>query len=289
VARSIWSGTIAFGLISIPVKLFAAVRHKGVSFNQLDERNMGRIRYQKVSEADGEIVPPEHIVKGVEVSRGRYVLVDPDELAPFVPLPTKTIDVEEFVDLADIDPLYFESTYYVAPAGVGTKPYALLARALASSGKVAIVRFVMRGRQYTAAVRSVDGRLVMSTLVYADELVAAADIDELAELSEIAVSDREATMATMLVESLTAEFDPSKYRDDYRDQVLDLITRKAAGEQFELPAPASDQAPSVVDLLGALEASVAAAKEARKRHPTARPAATKKAAAKRPAARRKTA
>src|SRR3954454_1906301 len=114
-ARSIWSGAISFGLISVPVKLFTAVRHKGVSFKQLDDRDMGRIRYQKVSEADGEVVPPEHIVKGVEVSRGRYVLVEPEELAPFVPLPTKTIDVEEFVELADIDPLFFESTYYVAP------------------------------------------------------------------------------------------------------------------------------------------------------------------------------
>ena len=170
-ARSIWSGTISFGLISIPVKLFTAVRHKGVSFNQLDDRNMGRIRYQKVSEADGEVVPAEHIVKGVEISKGRYVIVDPDELAPFVPLATKTIDVEEFVDLAEIDPLFFESTYYVAPAGVGTKPYALLAAALEAAGKVAIVRFVMRSRQYTAALRAVEGRLVMSTLAYADELV----------------------------------------------------------------------------------------------------------------------
>ena len=285
-ARSIWSGTIAFGLISIPVKLFTAVRHKGVSFNQLDERNMGRIRYQKVSEADGEVVPAEHIVKGVEISKGRYVVVDPDELAPFVPLPTKTIDVEEFVDLDAIDPLFFESTYYVAPAGVGTKPYALLASALEAAGKVAIVRFVMRGRQYTAAVRSVEGRLVMSTLAYADELVPASEIEELADLTAVTVSDREARMATMLVESLTAEFEPEKYRDEYREQVLDLITRKAAGEEFELPAATGDKAPSVVDLLGALEASVAAAKEARKRHPTARPATAKKVATKRPARRK---
>ena len=247
---------------------------------------MGRIRYQKVSEADGEVVPAEHIVKGVEISKGRYVVVDPDELAPFVPLPTKTIDVEEFVDLDAIDPLFFESTYYVAPAGVGTKPYALLASALEAAGKVAIVRFVMRGRQYTAAVRSVEGRLVMSTLAYADELVPASEIEELADLTAVTVSDREARMATMLVESLTAEFEPEKYRDEYREQVLDLITRKAAGEEFELPAATGDKAPSVVDLLGALEASVAAAKEARKRHPTARPATAKKVATKRPARRK---
>ena len=132
-ARSIWSGTISFGLITIPVKLFTAVRSKGVSFNQLDDRNMGRIRYLKVSEDSGDEVPAEHIVKGVEISKGRYVLVDPDELAPFVPLATKTIEVEEFVDLADIVPIYFETSYYVAPH-LTTKPYALLAKALESPG-----------------------------------------------------------------------------------------------------------------------------------------------------------
>ena len=183
-ARSIWSGTISFGLISIPVKLFTAVRHKGVSFNQLDDRNMGRIRYEKVSEADGEVVPAEHIVKGVEISKGRYVIVDPDELAPFVPLATKSIDVEQFVDPAEIDPVFFDTTYYVAPAAVGAKPYALLARALQSTGKVAIVRFVMRSRQYTAALRADDGRLTMSTLAYADELVPAAEVEELAGLDD---------------------------------------------------------------------------------------------------------
>ena len=285
-ARSIWSGTISFGLISIPVKLFTAVRHKGVSFNQLDDRNMGRIRYQKVSEADGEVVPAEFIVKGVEISRGRYVIVDPDELAPFVPLATKSIDVDQFVDLGEIDPVFFETSYYVAPAATGAKPYALLARALESSGKVAIVRFVMRSRQYTAALRAVDGRLVISTLAYADEVVPVEEVDELHGLDAVDVSDREVKMAEMLVESLTAEFDLSKYEDDYRVQVLDLIAKKAAGEEFELPAAAGEP-PRIVDMMEALEASVAAAKAARKRHPTARPATeAKKAAAKRPARRK---
>jgi DNA end-binding protein Ku len=287
-ARTIWSGAISFGLISIPIKLFTAVRHKAVSFNQLDDRTMGRIRYEKVSEADGEPVPAEHIVKGVEISKGRYVIVDPDELAPFVALATKSIDVEQFVDPAEIDPVFFESTYYVAPAATGAKPYALLARALASTGRVAIVRFVMRSRQYTASLRSTNGRLVMSTLAYADEMAPAADVEELEGLDAVEVSDREVKMAEMLVESLTAEFDPTKYEDDYRVQVLDLIAKKAAGEEFELPTSAGE-APRIVDMMEALEASVAAAKEARKRHPTARPApAAKRPPAKRPA-RRKTA
>lgn len=290
-ARSMWSGSISFGLISIPIKLFTAVRQKGVAFNQLDDRNMSRIRYVKVSEVDGEVVPAEHIVKGVEVSKGRYVIVDPDELAPFVPLATKSIDVEQFVDLAEIDPVLFESSYYVAPTTGGAKPYALLAGALQSTGKVAIVRFVMRSRQYTAALRAVDGRLMMSTLAYADELVPVAEVEELQGLDAVDVSDREVKMAETLVESLTAVFDPTKYEDDYRVQVLDLIAKKAAGEEFVIPT-ASDGAPKVVDMMEALEASVAAAKAARQRHPTALPAtdvkkaARKKAPAKRPARRK---
>jgi DNA end-binding protein Ku len=203
-------------------------------------------------------------------------------------LATKSIDVEQFVDPAEIDPVLFDTTYYVAPGAVGAKPYALLVRALQSTGKVAIVRFVMRSRQYTAALRADDGRLTMSTLAYADELVPAADVEELAGLETVEVSDREVKMAEMLVESLTAAFDPTKYEDDYRVQVLDLIAKKAAGEEFELPAAAGEP-PQIVDMMAALEASVAAAKQARKRHPTALPAtAAKKAATKRPA-RRKTA
>jgi DNA end-binding protein Ku len=248
-----------------------------VSFNQLDDRTMARIKYQKVSEETGDEVPAEHIIKGFEISKGRYVRVDPEELEPFVPSSTKTIEVEEFVDLDQIDPVYFESSYYVAPH-LNPKPYVLLARAMEAAGKVAIVRFVMRSRQYTAAIRAVDDRLVMSTLAYADEIVPAESIDELAGLESVEVADREVKMAEMLVESLSASFDPSKYADDYRVQVLDLIAKKAAGEEFELPAP-SAEAPKVVDLMAALEASVEAAKAARDRHPTARakPAAERRA------------
>jgi DNA end-binding protein Ku len=266
--RAIWTGTISFGLISIPIKLYTAVRNKAISFNQLDDRNMGRIRYQKVSEATGEEVPSEFITKGFEISKGRYLLVDPDELAPFVPLNTKTVEVQEFVALDAIDPVFFETTYWVAPH-LSQKPYALLTRALESSGKVAIARFVMRGRQYTAALRAVEGRLQMSTLAYADEVVPVEEVEDLTGLDRVEVADREVRMAEMLVESLTATFEPEKYQDDYRVQVLDLINRKAAGEEFELPAPAGEK-PQVVDLMAALEASVEAAKESRKRHPTAR-------------------
>lgn len=271
--RPVWSGTISFGLIAIPIKLFNAVRHKSVSFNQLDERDMSRIRYRKVSDTSGEEVPDEHIVKGFEVSKGRYITVDPDELEPFIPAATRSIELEEFVELADIDPLYFETAYYVTPDS-NPKPYVLLARAMEEAGKVAIGRFVMRNKQHTAAIRAVDGRLMMSTLAYADEVVGPESIDELDGLDEIDVSSREIKMAEALVDSLTDEFAPDKYHDDYREQVLDLIGKKAAGEAFEVPEAVAEK-PKIVDLMAALEASVEAAKTARKRHPTGTTTATK--------------
>jgi DNA end-binding protein Ku len=264
----VWTGTISFGLVAIPVKLYHAVRKQSVSFNQIDDRTMARIRYQKVSALDGEEVPDEHIVKGYEVAKDRYVLVDPDELEPFIPAATKTVDLEEFVDLVEIDPVYFDSAYYLAP-GTNPKPYVLLARAMEAAGKVAIGRFVMRNKQYTAAIRAEEGRLVMSTLAYADEVVDPATIAELQGLEDIDVSDKEIAMAESLVDSLAAAFEPEKYRDEYREQVLDLIQIKAAGEEFTLPEEAAEK-PKVVDLMAALEASVKAAKEARGRHPSAK-------------------
>jgi DNA end-binding protein Ku len=275
-ARPVWSGTISFGLVAIPVKMFHAVRRQSVSFNQLDERNMARIRYRKVNAETGEEVGDDHIVKGYEISKGRYVVVDPDELEPFMPVATKSVDLEEFVDLTEIDPVYFDAAYYLAPDGP-PKPYVLLARAMEASGKVAIGRFVMRNKQYTAAIRAEEGRLVMSTLAYADEVLDPADIEELQGLDGIEVSDREVSMAEALVDSLAAAFEPEKYHDEYREQVMALIDRKAEGEEFEVPEVAAEK-PKVVDIMAALEASVAAAKEARSRHPAKKAAAKKKSA-----------
>jgi DNA end-binding protein Ku len=281
--RPVWTGTISFGLVAIPVKLFHAVRKQSVSFNQLDDRTMSRIKYKKVSAADGEEVPDEHIVKGYEVSKDRYVVVDPDELEPFIPAATKTVDLEEFVDLDEIDPVYFDDAFYVAP-GANPKPYVLLARAMEEAGKVAIGRFVMRNKQHTAAIRAEDGRLVMSTLAYADEVLDPAEIEELQGLDDVDISRKEIAMAESLVSSLSSAFEPEKYRDEYREQVVDLIKAKAKGEEFEVPeAPA--EKPKVVDLMAALEASVQAAKEARARHPS-KAAAAKKSADKKPAAKK---
>jgi len=271
--RPVWSGTISFGLVAIPVKLFNATSKKSVSFNQLDERTMSRIRYRKVSDDSGDEVPDEHIIKGFEVSKGRYVVVDPDELEPFIPAATRSVDLEEFVDLGEIDPVYFDNAYYVAP-DANPKPYVLLARAMEEAGKVAIARFVMRNKQHTAAIRAQDGKLMMSTLAYADEVVDPGSIDELAGLEDVDVSAKEVKMAESLVASLTDHFAPEKYHDDYRDQVLDLIAKKAAGEDFELPE-ATTEKPKIVDLMAALEASVEAAKTARGRHPTGREKAAK--------------
>lgn len=280
-ARPVWSGTISFGLVAIPVKLFNAVRRQSVSFNQLDERNMARIRYRKVNAETGEEVGDDHIVKGYEIAKGRYVVVNPDELEPFMPVATKSVDLEEFVDLTEIDPVYFDTAYHLAPDGP-PKPYVLLARAMEASGKVAIGRFVMRNKQYTAAIRAEDGRLVMSSLAYADEVVDPSEIPELQGLNGVDVSAKEIAMAESLVASLTADFEPAKYHDEYREQVMALIQMKADGEEFEMPEVATEK-PKVIDIMAALEASVAAAKNARANHPSGAPAkkgaAAKKAAA----------
>ncbi len=288
-ARPVWSGTISFGLVAIPVKLFHAVKRKSVSFNQLDERDLNRIRYRKVNAETGEQVSDDHIVKGFEISKGRYVVVDPDELEPFMPVPTKRIDLEEFVLLDEIDPVYFDTAYHLAP-DTDPKPYVLLARAMEQSGRVAIGRFVMRNKQYTAAIRAEEGRLVMSSLAYADEVVDPTDIEELAGLDDVDVNDREVVMAESLVASLSADFEPEKYHDEYREQVMALIQMKADGEEIAAPE-APSEAPKVIDIMAALEASVAAAKEARSNHPAQKAAAakaagsvgTKKARSKKPA------
>ena len=273
-ARPVWSGTISFGLVAIPVKLFHAVRRKSVSFNQLDERNMARIRYRKVNAETGEEVSDDHIVKGYEVSKGRYVVVDPDELEPFMPVVTKTIDLEEFVDLDDIDPVYYDTAYHLAP-DANAKPYALLAQAMEASGKVGIGRYVMRNKQYTAAIRAEEGRLVMSSLAYADEVVDPSEIEELAALDDVEVNAKEVAMAESLVVSLSADFEPEKYTDEYRVQVMDLIRMKADGEEIESTPAAPEDAPNVIDIMAALEASVAAAKASRENHPAKKAAAAR--------------
>jgi DNA end-binding protein Ku len=271
--RAIWSGAISFGLVNIPIKLYAAVSRKNVSFNQLDSRTGSRIKYKKVSAADGEEVPAEAIIKGYELSSGAYVTVGDDELASLDPEASRTIDIEEFVDLADIDPLFYDSAYYVAPDKATTKPYALLAQAMEESGKVGVARFVMRSKQYLCAIRPKDGALIMSTMVYADEVNEPAEIPEIADLEDVTLTKKELDMARQLIASLAADFDADRFEDTYRNQVLDLIERKAAGDTEIVAPPEVMSEDKVVDLMAALEASVKEAKAARTRHPAGSPAA----------------
>jgi DNA end-binding protein Ku len=271
-ARAVWSGSISFGLVNIPIKLFNAVSRKNVSFNQIDSRTGSRIKMQRVSAVDGSEVPYEAIVKGYELSPDRYVLIEPEELDALDPEATHTIDIEEFISLEEIDPIFYDAAYYVAPVKGTEKPYALLVRAMEQENKVAIARFVMRTKQYLAALRPKDGKLLVSTMVYADEVIPGEEISDLDGVEDIDVSERELAMAKQLIESLTAEFEPDKFRDEYRDKVLDLIEQKAAGIETIVEAPVVVEETKVVDLLAALEASVKDAREARKRHPAAAPA-----------------
>lgn len=267
-ARAIWSGSISFGLINIPVKLYSAIHEKNVRFNQIDTRNGARIRTKKVNAEDETDVPPEVIAKGYEISKGHYVLVTEDELASLQPRATHTIDLDEFVDLDEVDPIFFSGAYHVAPDDRAAKPYALLVQAMEAAGKVAIARFVMRSKQYVAVMRPVDGKLLLSMMVYADEITPATEIPEFDDLEAVELSDRELAMAEQLIESLSASFEPDRFSDTYRDELLDLIHAKADGQEPVIAAVEGPSEDRVVDLMAALEASVAAARTARGRHPS---------------------
>lgn len=258
--RAIWSGSISFGLVNVPVKLLSATSPKDVRFHQLHAKDGGRVNQKRVCSLDGEEVEYSEIVKGYEIHRGQYVVVDPDELEGLMPEASRSIDIEEFVDLAEIDPLYFEHSYYLVPDEAAARPYALLVEAMAGTGKVGIGRFVLRTKQYLAALRPKDGALVISTLLFADEVVATTEL-EVPTTTDTKPSEREVKMARQLVSSLAAEWDPEKYKDDYREKVMALIEAKAEGNEIAVPEQPERPAP-VVDLMAALEASLARAKEA---------------------------
>ncbi len=281
-ARAIWSGSISFGLVNIPVKLYSAVSRKNVRFNLLDSDSGTRIRQKRVNPDTGLEVPSDRQVKGYELGEGRYVTVTEEELSSLDPKASRTIDLQEFVLQSEIDPVFYDSAYFLAPDPVAKKAYALLVHAMEEADRVGIARFVMRTKQYVAAMRVRDGRLMLSTMVYADELNDAADIDGLEDLEDVELTEAERTMAEQLIDSLSQTFEPDRYEDTYRLRVLDLVERKAAGEEIvmSVEGPSPD---TVVDLMAALEASVAAAKEARSRHPTGTAAKTKGRATKKTA------
>ena len=275
-ARPIWTGSISFGMVAIPIRLVPAVRKKSISFNQLDERSGARIRYRKVSEATGEEVPSEHIVKGYDLGASNYVVLTDEDLAPLAPAKSREIGLETFVPAADVDPLMFDSSYLVLP-DKNTKPYVLLAEAMAGSERVGIGRFVMRQKEYLAAIRSDGKHLTLSTLVFPDELVDPATLEEFDELDGVEVSPKELKMAKGLVDALSDEFEPGQYVDEYRLAVEKVIEDKAAGRVTVYQEEPASTA-TVIDLAAALEASLAEARSAKERHPSA--TATAKAKAK---------
>jgi DNA end-binding protein Ku len=256
--RSIWTGAISFGLVNVPVKLYSAVSKKSVRFHQLHESDGVRIQQKRVCPADGEEVAWEDIVKGYEITPDRYVIVSPEELEALDPKKTKTIDIEEFVDLDEIDPLYYDHPYYLLPGQGAAKPYKLLAQAMRDANKVAIARVVIRTKEQLVAIRPVGDVLAMATMNFADEVVNPESFDD-APGDDVETSKRELDMARQLIESLTGDFEPEKYHDEYREAVLDLIERKAEGQEIVLqPAEEPERVP---DLMAALEASLAAAKK----------------------------
>jgi DNA end-binding protein Ku len=248
-ARPIWSGTISFGLVSVPVRMFSATESKELRFHFLDKRDLQPIGYDKVRRDTGEHVEPEDVVRGFEVEKGRYVTLDDEDLDRLDIELTKTIDICDFVDLEEIDPVYFRKAYYLAPQEGAEKPYQLLVRALEETGKVGIAKVVIRNKQHLAALRAREGTLVLETMYYADEVRKPEQAD-----GKVEVRKPEVEMAKSLVENLSEPFDPEKYDDTYRKELLDLLRAKAEGEP--LPEPEAEEEGEVVDLMAALRESV---------------------------------
>jgi DNA end-binding protein Ku len=273
-ARAIWSGTISFGLLNVPVKLYSAVARRDVSLRQIRASDGARIRNRRIAEGTDEEVPYEQIVRAFEIAPDRYVPLSKDELEALAPEKTRAIEVQDFVDLDQIDPIYFDSPYYLGPAPGAEKAYSLLAEAMRRSGKVAIARFVFRNKEHLAALRPADGVLTLTTMRFADEVVPPAELEDVLPAEPPKPAKREVEMAERLIDSLAGEFDPGAYRDEYREELLGLIERKAAGEDvLSAPAPEELKPTGAPDLMSALEQSIAAvkgkhAKAAKRRAPS---------------------
>ena len=260
-ARAIWTGSITFGLLNVPVKLYSAVSSQSIRFRELREKDGSRVRHKRVAEEDGEEVAYEEIVKGYEIAPDQYVVMSRDELEALNPKKTKAIEIEDFVDLDQIDPIYFNQPYYLGPAPGAERAYALLAQAMAEQRKVAVARFVLRNKESLAAVRAGDGVLTLATMRFADEVVPVSQLEGLlGDTSDVKPKEREVEMAKALIDSLANDFDPKSYKDEHRDELLKLIERKASGENIvnnETEEPQPTKAP---DLMAALEESLAAIK-----------------------------
>jgi DNA end-binding protein Ku len=258
--RSIWRGTISFGLVSVPVRMFTATESKELRFHFLHKDDLSPIGYDKVRKDTGEHVDPEDIVRGFEVAKGQYVPLEDDDLDRLDVELTKAIDILDFVDLDEIDPVYFRKAYYLLPAEGAEKPYRLLVRALEETGKVGIAKVVIRNKQHLAALRPYEGLLLLETMYYADEVRSPEALD--GELGTAKLQSAEVEMAKSLVQNLSEPFEPEKYDDTYRQELLDLIRAKAEGQP--LPEPAQEEEGEVVDLMAALRESVERTKKQRR-------------------------
>ncbi len=227
-----WSGAISFGLVNVPVKLYSAVSKKTVRFHQLNGETGNRIQQKRMDPETGEEVAYEKIVKGFELTKDRYVVLTPDEMETLDPEKSRTIDIEDFVDLEEIDPIYYDHPYYLVPDKGAAKAYGLLLGAMERAGKVAIAKVVLRSKEQLVAIRPSNNILMMETMIFHDEVVSHEDIDDLPDAKDLKASDRELKMAEQLIESLSSDFDPEKYGDEYREKVLALIEKKAQGEEI---------------------------------------------------------
>jgi DNA end-binding protein Ku len=257
--RAIWSGAISFGLVNIPVKLYSAVSRKTVRFHQLERESNQRIQQKRVNPETGEEVPWENLVKGYEIGPDRFVVITPEELEAVQPEKTRTIDIEDFVDLDQIDPIYYDHPYYLAPDKGASKAYRLLLDAMKEAGRVAIARVVIRSKEHLVAIRPRDDVLTLETMLFSDEVIPPESLDEISGDGAVKTTKKELQMAQQLIDSLSGEFEPEKYRDEYREQVLEMIERKAQGEEIVVEAP-PEEPKKVPDLMAALEASIKASK-----------------------------
>jgi DNA end-binding protein Ku len=253
--RSMWKGTLNFGLVSVPVKLYSAAVHKNVTFHQLHARDHARIVQRRFCSAEGEEVEYSEIVKGYELAPGRYVVVEPEEFAALEPAFTRTIEIEDFVQLEEIDAIYFDRPYFVVPSKGGARSYRLLLEAMRETNKVAIGRIVLRSREQLVAIRPREDALMMVTMNFGDEIQQTSSFYELEE-AEVEVSEHELEMARRLVDSVSRPFDIANYHDTYREALMDLIDRKANGEEIVLEPAAKDEHLQAPDLMSALEASL---------------------------------
>jgi DNA end-binding protein Ku len=259
-ARAIWSGSVSFGLVNVPVGLFSATQDHEVHFHQFEKGTSSRIRYERVNEDTGDGVEYKDVVKGAEVSDGEYVMLTQNELESVEPGRSRTIDISDFVDAAEIDPIFYQKSYYLAPSDdTATKAYSLLVKAMTKAERIGVATFVMRGKQYLAAIRPAKDLLVLETMYFADEVRDAAhEIDNLP--AKARVGGRDLDMAVSLVESLTTSWDPKNYRDTYTERVKKLVDAKEKDREIVVSESAEERDEKVTDLLTALQASIDAAK-----------------------------